>query len=190
MRRNILWTGIEYHSLENLRIQPGDNSFHIQSSIIGFYEGKIYQVEYSVQTKRNWKTLLVDLRARIGEDHFQCNLRSDGNGDWTFNGRTENAFDGCFDIDIAVSPFTNTLPINRLQLRLGEQQTIHVIYIDVLGQKVTPLQQQYTRTATNKYRYQNVPNDFEAEIEVDAEGFVIFYPELFKRTHAVDSSPQ
>lgn len=41
--------------------------------------------------------------------------------------------------------------------------------------------QKYKRLSNNKYKYENIPNDFEAVILVDQEGFIIDYPGLFKR---------
>jgi hypothetical protein len=48
--------------------------------------------------------------------------------------------------------------------------------------KITSLKQKYTRLSKDTYHYENIPNDFEAEIKVDENGFVIDYPQLFNRT--------
>lgn len=101
---------------------------------------------------------------------------------WLLNNIKVNEFNGCFDVDISLSPFTNSLPVNRLKLLNNQQKKIKVIYIDILEEQLKPAEQIYKRLFETKYLYQNVPNDFEAEIEVDESGFVINYPSLFKRT--------
>jgi hypothetical protein len=108
-------------------------------------------------------------------------LERDGSGNWWKDGARAPEFDGCSDVDIPLTPFTNTLPINRLNMAEGEQRQIRVIYIDLLEQKVTPVDQKYTRLSAGTYHYENVPNDFEATIEVDEWGLVVDYPELFIR---------
>ena len=98
------------------------------------------------------------------------------------------AFKGCIDIDISLTPLTNSLPINRLQLKQNEAQEIKVIYFDLLAQQIKPATQKYTRLKDLSYRYENVPNDFEAVIQVDASGFVADYPTLFMRTAALQTN--
>ena len=62
------------------------------------------------------------------------------------------------------------------------------IYCDILAEQITPVWQKYTRLSDTAYHYENVPNDFEATIEVDEFGLVVDYPELFVRTAATTTS--
>jgi hypothetical protein len=98
------------------------------------------------------------------------------------DGKKADQFSGCTDVDIPLTPFTNTLPINRLKLAEGEEHQIKVIYLDLLEQQISPVKQKYIRLSKTEYHYENVPNDFEAKIDVDELGFVVNYPSLFVRT--------
>jgi hypothetical protein len=49
--------------------------------------------------------------------------------------------DGCRDIDIYYSPFTNALAIRRLGLRLGETRKIDVAFINFPEMKGSAVQQ-------------------------------------------------
>jgi uncharacterized protein len=100
----------------------------------------------------------------------------------------DERFAGCIDIDIPLTPFTNTLPVSRLNLKNGEEQRIKVIYLDILEATIRPVQQKYTRLSPTVYHYENIPNDFEADITVDDRGFVVDYPSLFRRTSVVESA--
>lgn len=117
-------------------------------------------------------------------------FKGDSKGNWIVNGKGDKNFDGCIDIDIPLTPLTNTLPINRLNISPDQEQQIRVIYCDLLQGKFTAVNQKYIRRSDSIYHYQNVPNDFEAEIEVDAHGLVIDYPQLFVRTAAIETSYQ
>ena len=185
MQSNILWTGREYYSLENCLIKSTEAGWEITSTIIGFYEGKIYRIEYRIQTDRDWKTGLVEINSRHSNQNKLIKLEGDGNGNWLSNGKLDDRFQGCIDIDIPLTPFTNSLPINRLKLSPGDEDTIRVIYIDLLEQQITPVQQKYIRLSSTNYHYENIPNDFEANIMVDESGFVVDYPFLFVRTAAL-----
>jgi hypothetical protein len=93
-----------------------------------------------------------------------------------------SAIEGCIDIDIAATPFTNTLPIRRLQLAEGERRPISVAYIATPDLQVTRVEQAYACIGLNReYRYEGIFRNFTANLQVDADGLVIDYPTLFTR---------
>jgi uncharacterized protein len=91
---------------------------------------------------------------------------------------SENAI----DIDISITPFTNTLPIRRLNLQSGQSQEILAVYIHLPDMAITTDRQRYTCIeAGQRYLYESVDSGFTREIEVDAHGLVTSYPSLFRR---------
>jgi hypothetical protein len=158
------------------------------STIIGKYEDTLYKVEYHINTNRNWETLFVELKSQHGNQRTHSVFESDGPGNWTVHGKQAVEFSGCIDVDIPLTPFTNTLPINRLRLVQNEEQQIQVIYFGLLEQQIRPVRQKYIRLSNTAYQYENVPNDFEAKIEVDGDGFVVDYPSLFVRTAKLETN--
>jgi uncharacterized protein len=185
MQTNILWTGREYYSLENCLIKTGENGADITSTIVGSYEEKLYKVEYHIKTNVYWQTVLLEITSQINSHTQTIKLEGDGKGTWIFNGKEAAQFKDCIDVDIALTPFTNTLPICRLNLQQGQPHQIQVIYCDLLHQVIKPVSQKYTRLSQDEYHYENIPNDFEATIQVDERGFVVDYPGLFVRTAIV-----
>jgi uncharacterized protein len=188
MQTNILWTGREYYSLENCLITTTDEGAVINSTIIGRYGEIIYRVEYTIRTNKNWETLFCEINSRHSNLIQHLQFESGGKGSWTANGKPANEFKGCTDVDIPLTPFTNTLPINRLKLAHHQKQQIKVVYIDLLQQQTTPVHQQYIRLSDSEYHYENMPNDFEANIQVDQWGFVVDYPSLFVRTASLETN--
>jgi hypothetical protein len=182
MQTNLLWTGRQYYSLENCLVTTADKGTEINSTIVGKYQGMIYRVEYVIKTNSHWETLFVEIHSQHSNQRQHLILESDGNGNWLMDRRPADQFRGCIDVDIPLTPFTNTLPINRLKFAPGGEYEIQVLYIDLLGRMVTPVKQKYVRISEKLYHYENVPNDFEANIEVDELGFVTDYPLLFTRT--------
>jgi hypothetical protein len=160
----------------------------ISSTIVGKYEEKMYLVEYTIRTNQYWETVSLEIRYRHSDRKEHLLLESDGKGNWMLNGKEAGKFKGCIDVDIAVTPFTNTLPINRLQLKEGELHEIQVIYCDLLEQQIRPVRQKYVRLSDKSYHYENIPNDFEADITVDEHGLMVDYPELFVRTAAMETN--
>lgn len=184
MQVNVLWTGREYYSLENCLVNFTTENIEISSTIVGYYQNKLYLAEYFIKTNNNWETFFVNIKYRINNIENKIQLEKDSNGNWLLNNDKEDKFKNCIDVDISITPFTNTLPINRLQLSQNTEQQIKVVYINIFEQEIKPVEQIYQRLSDTKYLYKNVPNDFEAEIEVDESGFVVDYPYLFVRTAA------
>jgi uncharacterized protein len=190
MQKNILWTGIEYHSLENCILTITDKGSEINSSIIGAYANELYRIEYRIRTNQYWETTFFEIKSQLYNTVEIIDFRKEGKDSWYVNGQPDGKFNGCIDIDISLTPFTNTLPINRLNLSEKEGEQIKVLYVDVLGRKMMPVQQQYTKLSQTDYKYENVPNDFESVIVVDDLGLVVKYPGLFKRTYITESNYQ
>jgi hypothetical protein len=188
MQTNILWSGREYYSLENCLVNTTGGGTDITSTIIGHYEKKIYKVEYHIKTNRHWETIFFKIDARHSNQTQVIQLKGDGHGNWKRDGEALPQFNGCIDIDIPLTPFTNTLPINRLNLTPGQTQEIQVLYLDLLAQEIKPVRQKYTCISSSEYHYENVPNDFEANIRVDDSGLVVDYPQLFVRSAELETS--
>jgi hypothetical protein len=109
-------------------------------------------------------------------------LGTDGNGRWgEMNGAHRPDLDGCVDIDIDCTPFTNTLPIRRLPLHVGHTADITVAYVDVETLSVEPDRQRYTRLDTHRWRFEQLATGFTQEFDVDQHGLVRDYPTLFRR---------
>ena len=187
MLANLVWQSKEYPSLENCAAMITSTGSEISSVVIGVVEHKIFTLEYNLKINPHWETEQVEIKTTIEGLAKSFIFKSDGKGNWQQNGHILEQFDGCIDIDIPLTPFTNTLPIKRLRLEIGQAQVIKVVYLDLLRNNIKPVTQKYARLSDREYKYQNVPNDFEAIITVDESGFVLDYPSLFERIARKDN---
>jgi hypothetical protein len=188
MQFNILWTGKEYYSLENCLADITPSGVDINSVIVGKHGSIIYRVEYHIKTNPDWETQFIQISSRHSNRELKYRLHKYSKDKWIADGQTIMLFDGCIDADIALTPFTNSLPIKRLKLDLDQTEQVRVIYFDLLAQEVRAVDQQYTRIDERKYHYENIPNDFAADITVDDNGLVTDYPSLFTRTEIIQSA--
>jgi len=81
----------------------------------------------------------------LAGDDRKMVLTSDGQGRWRDG--TANALsnlDGAIDIDLSINPFTNTLPIRRLNLAIGQSERILAVYVRLPEFSVTTDPQRYT----------------------------------------------
>lgn len=181
MRTNLVWKARESSSLENCTVNTTKEGSQIFSEIFGISERKLFHLEYRITTNQHWETTSVEVKWQVDDSIQNLNFQGDGKGQWYEDGKRLTKFDGCIDVDIPLTPFTNTLPINRLKLAPGQETQVKVIYLDLLVDEIKPLQQKYKKLSDTEYKYENVPNDFEAIIRSDELGFVVDYPILFER---------
>lgn len=108
------WRPLEGEGLEHLNLAPSGRNIHAESVVIGNRGGDAYGVRYSIDCDSTWRVLHFLIETTSGQ---KLELSSDGEGHWqTMNGDSLPEFDGCIDIDLAGTPFTNSLPIRRLGL--------------------------------------------------------------------------
>ncbi|WP_158057496.1 putative glycolipid-binding domain-containing protein [Halorussus halophilus] len=156
-------------------------------------DGASTRVRYLFDTDEKFRTRTVHVQ-RFGVDSTDSDatlrpsslsISASGDGSWAVDGESAPELDGCLDVDLAVTPLTNTLPIRRLALEIGESATSEVVYLDPRTFEVSKARQQYTRLARDddggRYRYESLTTGFTAEVDVDTDGVVCDYPGVFRR---------
>ncbi|HZS13391.1 MAG TPA: putative glycolipid-binding domain-containing protein [Candidatus Dormibacteraeota bacterium] len=145
--------------------------------------GEAHRVRYTLRCDSAWR--VRELRAEAPEDGTMLHVHADGEGSWrSFDSVGLPHLDGCVDVDLYAVVFTNTLPVRRLGLEVGESRAIDVAYVRLPSMAVERMQQRYTRVAADVYRYQSVASGFTADLRVDAGGLVVDYPGLARRMWA------
>ena len=161
-----------------------DTGLSLVGTVIGSESGRPVRVEYRVFADGSGATSAVHVREWIGFDQHVLALTRDPKRGWTQDGKAARSLKPCLDVDLGWSPSTNTLPIRRLRLRIGESATIHAAWVLFPALTVQRADQTYTRLDEWTYRYAS--GTFEAELTVDEDGLVMSYAE-WRRTGVVES---
>lgn len=180
MIKNIIWKGLAAESLEHCCIYYKD-LISVRSSIIGHHQFLPFKMDYEIELDQQWVIRSFLIRSSLFNMDQTLSLKHDGYGKWYGESKEWKTLEGCMDIDISVSPFTNTLPINRLRPSIGESNAIDVVYIDIPSFRISKASQQYTHIGEHVHRFTNAEGDFTADIQVDNDGLVVHYPGLFER---------
>ncbi|MER8849555.1 MULTISPECIES: putative glycolipid-binding domain-containing protein [Mesorhizobium] len=139
-----------------------------------------FAVRYRIACDAGWRAESVIVNV-IGDDRTLV-LASDGDGQWTRDGLAMPELAGVLDPDLTVTPFTNTLPIRRLALAAGQSAEITTAFIEFPALTVVRNPQRYTcLEAGRRYLYESRASDFRRELEIDAEGLVVDYPDFWRR---------
>lgn len=165
---------------EDFACVPSASGHILSGKVAGTLDDAAIDGVYTVEADAAWLTRRVTVKlARPGRT---LELRSNGAGRWSDgDGVWIPALDGCLDVDLSLTPSTNTLPIRRLGLEVGEAMEIAVAYVEAPELKLRPRRQIYTRLGDRLWRFHAPDIDFTADIAVDADGFVIEYPGLCRR---------
>lgn len=179
--KTVRWRPVEGEGLEHLAVRATGSAIHVESGMIGGKPGRSYGIHYRIECDPDWCVRTLSIASTSGE---RLELRSDGNRHWRLSdGTPQPQYDGCIDVDFTGTPFTNTLPIRRLDLTPSDGSTrLRVLYVPFATFEPLADTQLYTcLDAGRRYRYEAAGRPFVAELPVDADGFVIDYPGLFER---------
>ena len=184
MSRQLTWEGLwQTPPASWERLQLEDRRADSQLRVAAADGQPPYQLEYRLEWDADWR--LREAELLVEGEHLQrrLHLLADGQGHWRLgDGSALVELDGCLDIDIWPSPFTNTFPIRRLGLADGQSAELHVVYIEAPHLRPRAMRQGYSRQDTRHYLYRNLDgSDFQALLEVDEHGLVLDYPTLFRR---------
>jgi uncharacterized protein len=186
MNREVIWQAEGGIGEEHLTLSDRNGVIVADSFAIAKPGEAPMRVRYQVVCDASWVTRGVSITTELaGGSPTVIELRGDGKGRWTnSDGSPLPQLDGCVDVDITTTPFTNTLPIRRLGLEPGASATIHVAWIDVETLKVTPSEQRYTVLGPGVVRFESLETGFRRDLDIDEDGLVRNYPGLFTRIWA------
>jgi hypothetical protein len=180
----------EVESDEWCTLAVRDSGLSLVGTVVGALDGRPLRVEYRIFAEPAGMTTAVHVREWHGFEQRSLALGRDAKGNWTRDGRTDRKLRSCSDVDLGITPATNTLPIRRLRLAPGASATIRAAWVRFPELTVEKATQTYTRLDEFTYRYAS--GTFEGDIVVDDDGLVASY-EVWRRTGlavgADDSEP-
>lgn len=178
--KSIVWRRIDIAGHEFARIFSIDERYFLEGAAILVFEGKFCHLNYRIECDKNWETSTAKVSGFVGERKIDVEISVDAEKHWTLNGEKISEVEGCIDIDLNFSPVTNTLPIRRLNLEIGEKAKVRAAWLKFPSFEFAPLEQFYERKGENSYIYESSNGNFRAEIETDEIGLVTKYGDFWE----------
>jgi hypothetical protein len=157
--------------------------------VIVALDGIPRRIRYGIMCDAGWHTRAVHVALRTGAVEQALHLASDGNGAWQRPGEEIPEVQGCVDVDLEVTPATNTLPIRRLDLAEGDHASVSAAWLRFPTLTLERLDQTYTRTDERRFLYQSGPG-FTARLDVDDLGLVTRYAGIWECVATHDARVQ
>ena len=186
--RAFVWRTLEIEGLELARVEIDGTRLRATGRAIRA-EPEPYVLTYELETAGSFVTTRLSAVAELGGGTKTLDLVRREDGVWTANGQeavSGGGLDGSLDCDLGLSPLTNTMPILRHGLHRGGGPIDFVmawvsvpdLTVHVSGQRYTFIRAGGDRSVV---RYEGRHREYVGDIEVDADGFVLHYPELATR---------
>jgi hypothetical protein len=167
-----------------LRPLPG-GGLRLEGHTAAVEAGEAWAVGYAVEVDDGWRTRRAEAWGATAAGEHRTRVESDGAGHWVVDGVPAPHLDGCLDLDLESSACTNTLPIHRLGLAVGDGGDSPAAYVRAVDLRLERLDQRYTRAPdagdSRRYDYLSPAFDFAARLTFDRAGLVLDYPGIATR---------
>lgn len=163
-----------------------------------------YKLTWSLTTTASWVTESLEVQVDGGSWHRELRLRRSTHGLWSAETETSgatadqpaglidgpHALDGALDCDLALCPFTNTMPILRHRMHAPDpdsRQELLMAFVDVPSLAVLPSRQGYHQVSAPSGKtpavvgYESLDSTFHSDLTIDPDGLVFDYPHLARR---------
>ena len=143
-----------------------------------------WQASYRILFDDSWATVRVEASVRDAGGTRILAIRRERSGLWFDGDREIESCRGALDVDLGLTPSTNTSAIRRLALAVGAHADLTAAWVRFPELTVEPLPQRYTRLGDRAYLYESLREGvvvFRAHLDLDATGLVERYQDLFVR---------
>jgi uncharacterized protein len=176
----VLWRRLDQPGHEAARLVHHAPFWQLGGTAVFAEDRRTCRLEYQVVCDAGWRTLHAKVTGWIGAEPIRVEVYTDSARRWIVNGREAPAVAGCVDVDLEFSPSTNTIPIRRLSLNLGERAEVRAAWLRFPHLTLEPLVHSFARTGESIYHYESFGGDFTTDLEVGSAGFVLRYPPLWE----------
>jgi hypothetical protein len=166
---------------------PGaeDSVYRLDGCTTAVEEGEAWAVRYEIVLDERWCTRTAHVWGRSPTGEHEMRLDADGAGRWRVDGEAAPHLDGCLDVDIESLACTNTFPVHRLALDVGQGADAPAAYVRWRDLSVERLEQHYVRVddvdVHQRFHYTAPVFAYDDHLVYDASGLVLDYPGIGTR---------
>jgi hypothetical protein len=176
------WRRLDVPGREESLLEQTVEGWRISGTIEVEEGGFAAKLSYVIDCDPSWHTRSADVLGEANGKPVEYRIVTDGQGNWTLDGKPLPHLAGAEDSDFAFTPATNTLLIRRLGLAVGQSASVRTAWLRFPELRLEALEQSYTREAERVYRYRAMVDGepFTARLDVDGHGRVLRYEGLWE----------
>jgi hypothetical protein len=176
--RHASWEWTDRPGLETASLVTSDSGVVAEGRVLVILDGAPVRVRYAIEHDALWRFREARIETGPLKDPRELHIRRLPEGRFEVDGAPRPDLDGCEDIDLMVSPYTNTPPLAARSLAPGESLRLRVAWVRFPELEVHAVEQEYTRLDggnPERYRYRNLESGFASELTMGADGLVLEY---------------
>jgi hypothetical protein len=184
----LTWRAYDARRMESVRVQLSGKRMKANGRIVAAAAEtqQAFAAYYDLQTDESGATKRLGMTVTVAERERQLAVARDEENMWLvtdYRGEHRAAFDGALDVDVVFSPFFNALPIRRCGLmQRPDSITVPTIYVNLPDMSVASAMVSYSSAAPGAPDGIKVHSPVsETTLTVDADGFIVTYPDLAER---------
>lgn len=181
------WRRTDVPGREDARVESVRDGWRLTGALEVQETGVDARLRYIIDCDEHWRTRAALIQGTASGRTIRFALVADGAGAWSRDGEPMPSLAGALDVDLGFTPATNTLPIRRLALAVGETRPVRSAWLRFPELRLEPLEQTYTREAECVFRYHAMVDGepFVARLDTDSFGRVLRYEGLWEAESAV-----
>jgi hypothetical protein len=176
------WRRLDVPGREEARVDRTTTGWRLTGELDVEEAGARARLRYVIECDPAWRTRSAAVEGEARGSPIRLALAADGLGNWTHDAAPAPDVGGALDVDLGFTPATNTLPIRRLALAVGESAPVRSAWLRFPELRLEPLEQTYTRESALTFRYRALVDGepFIARLDTDAFGRVVRYEGLWE----------
>ena len=196
MERQLFWAGSDAWRAESAHVRTRADGSVVATGVQLGVVPLPYRLDYRLDLGADWVTRELEVTAVGAGWQRSAWLTRDDDAGWAYRqfadgdaglpppGCDPAALGEALDCDLGLSPLTNTMPIVRheLHLRPGAVEfTMAWMSVPDLAVVASVQRYEHVRTTADGAVVRFASGDFTADLQIDADGFVVDYPDLARR---------
>lgn len=177
----MMWQRLDQAGMEYCELIHAEAGHRLEGVVVGVEGHQRYRIEYVVRCDAGWSVRKAAVAATIEGEAKTLQVRLSAEGVWQLSSHLAPYLSGCDDLDLAFTPATNTLALQRLHLSVGSSGTSRAAYVRFPELDVSVLEQTYHRLSEDTYQYETADGSFCNTLTVNEQRFVIAYPPFWKQ---------
>lgn len=179
--KTVLWTLPDLHSTEYFTLTEQAGGYRLAGTINLLLDDQPTQLVYRIECDADWITRRAELQQRRSDGEKRLILTVDDALNWYQDGAPLPWAVGLTDIDLSITPSTNTLPLGKHNLQIGATRTVNCVWVQPPDLSLGTLPQRYTRIDARRYDYAAPSIDYAGMLIVDDDGIIVRYGDLWSQ---------
>jgi hypothetical protein len=130
LKRVVAWKSLLINGTDYCALWHTGEGWLLKGTVVGLLEDhRPLLATYEVNCDEKWRTNKVQVERTIGGDVKSLSLIVETRRIWRSSTEELRDIHGCDDVDLALTPATNTLPIRRLNLPVGGTESVVAAWV-------------------------------------------------------------